>query len=136
MKKMVVGFLFSKDEKIVALIWKKRPEFQAGKLNGIGGNIEPGESPYDAMIREFKEETGTDVRDWKHFCKMTGSEFELECFKAFDDVQLASTTDETVQWVRVSDVVCGSAKVVKDLMWMIPMALDTIDADCRIDELE
>ncbi len=35
----------------------------AGKLNGIGGHIEPGEDPYAGACREIQEETGLDVRD-------------------------------------------------------------------------
>lgn len=29
--------------------------FQAGRLNGIGGAVEPGETPLRAMVREFYE---------------------------------------------------------------------------------
>jgi 8-oxo-dGTP pyrophosphatase MutT (NUDIX family) len=53
----VVGFLFSQDESKVLLVWKNRPAWQNGKLNGIGGKIEAGETPLQAMEREFKEET-------------------------------------------------------------------------------
>lgn len=54
----VLGIMFSEDEKKVLTIWKNRPSWQAGKLNGIGGKIEAGESPLEAMHREFIEETG------------------------------------------------------------------------------
>jgi 8-oxo-dGTP diphosphatase len=30
----------------------------AGKYNGIGGHLEPGESPYRSALRELREETG------------------------------------------------------------------------------
>ena len=53
----VLGFVFSLDASRVLLIWKNRPEWQKGKLNGIGGKIEEGELPIDAMKREFSEET-------------------------------------------------------------------------------
>jgi 8-oxo-dGTP pyrophosphatase MutT (NUDIX family) len=53
----VVGFLFSEDESRVLLVWKNRPAWQDGKLNGVGGKIEAGETPLQAMEREFKEET-------------------------------------------------------------------------------
>lgn len=52
----VLGFLFSNFD--VALIKKTHPEYQKGKLNGIGGKIEPRETPLEAMEREFFEETG------------------------------------------------------------------------------
>lgn len=53
----VLGFMFDHEEKHVLLIWKNRPKWQAGKLNGIGGKIEAGETPLQAMEREFTEET-------------------------------------------------------------------------------
>lgn len=56
-RRYVLGFLFSEDGSRVLLIWKNRPAWQAGKLNGIGGKIEDGEQPLDAMKREFVEET-------------------------------------------------------------------------------
>ena len=64
MKLYVVGFLHYKDE--VVLLRKSRPPMLAGKLNGIGGKIEPGEHAVDAMVREFAEETGlqTSERGW------------------------------------------------------------------------
>jgi len=61
----VVGFAFDHDFSHVLLIWKNRPLWQAGKLNGIGGKIEPGELPLNAMIREFAEETGIMETQWK-----------------------------------------------------------------------
>jgi 8-oxo-dGTP diphosphatase len=42
----------------VLLIHKKKG-LGAGKINGPGGRIEPGESPRDAAIREVQEELGT-----------------------------------------------------------------------------
>lgn len=39
------------------LIHKKRG-LGAGKLNGAGGKVDPGESPRDAACREFEEELG------------------------------------------------------------------------------
>ena len=56
--KMVVGFMFSVLKSSVVLIKKERPKWQEGKLNGVGGKVEKGESPFDAMKREFLEETG------------------------------------------------------------------------------
>jgi 8-oxo-dGTP pyrophosphatase MutT (NUDIX family) len=46
---MVLGFVFNRDFSEVALILRNRPKWQAGHYNGIGGHIEDGENPYDAM---------------------------------------------------------------------------------------
>ena len=52
MKEYVVGFMFSEE------ILKNKPDWQAGRLNGVGGKVEPNEYPDQAMVREFEEETG------------------------------------------------------------------------------
>ena len=46
--------LLKKDNQI--LLAKKKRGFGKGKYNGVGGKIEQGETPDDAMIRETKEE--------------------------------------------------------------------------------
>jgi hypothetical protein len=53
----VVGFVFSKDLSRVLLVLKNRPAWQDGKFNGIGGKIEGDETAFEAMNREFVEET-------------------------------------------------------------------------------
>ncbi|WP_455143547.1 NUDIX hydrolase [Candidatus Hodarchaeum mangrovi] len=37
---------------------KKKDDFHAGKYIGVGGRVEPGETPLECIIRELKEETG------------------------------------------------------------------------------
>ena len=58
MQEYACGFLFSLDRTRVLLIRKRRPAWQAGKLNGLGGKVEPGESFHDALVRELCEELG------------------------------------------------------------------------------
>jgi 8-oxo-dGTP diphosphatase len=53
-------FLQQGDE--VLLIRKKRG-LGAGKINGPGGRLEPGESPEQCIIREVQEELGITVHD-------------------------------------------------------------------------
>lgn len=101
MKRYVIGFMFDETIKHVVLIRKNRPDWQAGKLNGIGGHIEPGEFPIDAMVREFHEETGakTKISTWVHVLTLRFPYAELEVFAAKDGHILSgvkSITDETV----------------------------------------
>lgn len=44
------------------LLGMKRTGFGKGKIVGIGGHVEPGESDREAVIREVFEETGVSVR--------------------------------------------------------------------------
>ncbi len=53
----VATLLFVVREREVLLIRKKRG-LGAGKVNGPGGRLEPGESPVDCAIREVDEELG------------------------------------------------------------------------------
>lgn len=74
-KEMVLGYIFDKTTGKLILIIKNRPSYLAGKLNGIGGKIEPNETPVAAFIREVKEEcnvdlTEDDVKDVGCFTKM------------------------------------------------------------------
>ena len=68
----------------MALIQKKRPAWQAGKLNGIGGKVETTEDSTSAMVREFREETGVDTpaKAWQFRGRMfreNGSVFVYTC---------------------------------------------------------
>jgi 8-oxo-dGTP diphosphatase len=40
---------------------KKANDMHQGKWNGLGGKLEPGETPEECAIREIKEESGLDV---------------------------------------------------------------------------
>ena len=53
-----LGITFSADGQHVYLMRKDHPNFQAGKLNGVGGKLEPGETFADCMAREGREVSG------------------------------------------------------------------------------
>lgn len=125
----VLGFAFNAGHvphPSVALIRKKRPRWQAGHLNGIGGHIEPGEHPIQAMEREFGEETGLLVpeENWQPFCIMRGGDWSVHCFRAFDIPlwELKTMTDEEVYPLVSADRL--PKDVLPNLRWLIPLALD------------
>ncbi len=78
----VLGFCFDFGYHNVLLIEKQRPTWQMGKLNGIGGKIEEGETPAAAMTREFWEETEGLVGDpaFTPYGRLTGLDFEVWLF--------------------------------------------------------
>jgi 8-oxo-dGTP diphosphatase len=120
-REYVCGFLFDEFGGKVALIEKKRPEWQAGKRNGIGGRIEKGETPIQAMVREFGEEAGMVVNHWCKFCEVYDPDDKdlVHFFVAFGPVDKVRTmTDEEVVVVGVRDL----GHTVPNLRWLIPMA--------------
>lgn len=70
MKKYVVGLVFDETERVM-LIEKKRPDWQKGFLNGVGGEIKINETPLEAMIRECKEESGLFIEKWHLYDEIT-----------------------------------------------------------------
>jgi 8-oxo-dGTP diphosphatase len=125
----VCGFLFSRDRSRVLLIRKRRPAWQAGKLNGLGGKIEPGETALDAMRREFREEAGLDVAEWQHVLTLSGADdagsgrgWAGHFFRAFGDVDAArAITDEQLE-THLTAVL--PRDTIPNLRWIIPLMLD------------
>lgn len=125
MKSYVLGFYFNVLGPIteVALIQKVKPEFQRGKWNGIGGQIEENEAGHRAMRREFLEETGADVCLWRLFgvFYLPGN-YEVFCWNSFGVAELTSTTEETVKWWDIQEL---PQNAMPNLRWLIPLALDS-----------
>ncbi len=76
-----------RDEKIL-LIRKKRG-FGAGKINGPGGKMDPGETPLQAVLRETEEELGIkalepEQRGELHFQFQDGLSLHCAVFLAHD----------------------------------------------------
>jgi 8-oxo-dGTP diphosphatase len=118
----VAGFLFRADASEVALIGKIKPAWQRGKFNGIGGKIEAGETPWDAMCREFREETGANVSTWRQFAVLRWRGGSVYFFEARGSYQLFTTTAEPVVWVKIAAL--QELEIIPNLRWLIPLALD------------
>jgi 8-oxo-dGTP diphosphatase len=128
MKSYVLGFMFSNSKQCVCLIKKKRPAWQANKLNGVGGHIEPNhKNAIDAVVREFKEETGVETtqEDWSFFAHMSTDNEEVFVFRSFTDnvVNVRTMTDEEVVVSLVKDDYDFYQRI-PNLNWLIPLALD------------
>lgn len=100
--KFVCGFCFDEAREHVLLIKKKRPKWQNGRLNGIGGHIETDELEIQAMKREFQEETGISSEFhqimWRRLAYLRGPDWEVCFFHAASDAmkQAVTTTDEEI----------------------------------------
>jgi 8-oxo-dGTP diphosphatase len=126
-----VGFAFDEPGAHVLLVEKRRPRWQAGLLNGVGGHVEPGELPVEAMAREFEEETGvaTTEGEWRHFATVVTDRSEVHMFSVrlpLGRVAAARTvTDELIQAYGVREV--PELDTLPNLAWLVPMALRADD---------
>lgn len=123
-----LGFVFSPNYRDVLLIHKQRPAWQAGKINGVGGKLEPGESPVEGVTREVYEETGLAVppADWFATATMQAADWRVHVFSAVlsgNPNGAESRTDETVAWYPLDALPDG---MISNLTWLIPLCLDRL----------
>lgn len=130
-----LGFAFTKDYSLserVMLIRKTKPEWQAGKLNGVGGKVEPEDvNQHWGMVREFKEETGlkTLVEDWRRFAILEFPGVRVHCFAAWlpwsEFKRAQDTTEEHLEPKQLDSDFSDKLKdqnAMTNLLWLIPMA--------------
>lgn len=123
----VAGFAFDQLQK-VWLIRKLRPEWQAGKLNGIGGAVVRGERHAAAMSREFNEEAGLQISEdrWIRFHSErwgNGNSIDFYVTRLEPGEVPTSRQDEQVQslsWIVLT--YSEWAEAVGDLPYLVPMA--------------
>lgn len=120
----------------MVLIRKVKPDWQAGKLNGVGGKIEIGESATIAMAREFREETGVETQptEWHVFAKMHFPKAQVTFLRYFgegaavaktqtvwsDELQREISEQVEHRLVRGIDEIPEGA-IMPNLRWAIPM---------------
>lgn len=125
MNEYVCGFAFCQDQ--IVLVRKLKPAWQYGRLNGVGGKKEASESWRQTQAREFKEETGLEIKpdEWNHFATLQdGKDFMVLFF-------YAEVAWERLRQVRTQEaeqiVICSSYSVnqhnaIPNLTWLVPMA--------------
>lgn len=142
--------MFSDDRRQVVLIRKKKPAWQAGKLNGVGGKINQGEGARPAMVREFEEETGILVgeADWRKVVELRAFFKEVDgvsgsCtihffvnFSSQDTLEQCRTTaanegDIEIHYLDYLRSLDGSKQALAQLRWILPMCA-FMESDPRV----
>jgi 8-oxo-dGTP diphosphatase len=123
-----LGFVFDSSLSHVLLIHKVRPAWQAGRINGVGGKLESGESPASGIEREVQEESGLHIPqpDWIHVADIRSRDWLVYVFTAIysgDPADAQSITDEPVNWHPVGALPDG---IISNLTWLIPLCLDRL----------
>jgi len=123
MQEYVVGLLMFED--YVVMIRKAKPEWQAGRLNGVGGKIEPGEEPLTAMRRESLEEIGV-TPEWTQFARLTYTEADLYFFAAEDETAFRLARQREIEPVEKWSIAFlrdnPHVLVAENLVWLLPLA--------------
>ncbi len=102
-------FVIDEDRGEVLLIRKKRG-LGAGKINGPGGKIDPGETSEECAIRETQEELGvTAISPVKHgelwFQFVDGLSLHVDVFVATQHEGTAIETDEAIpMWTQLTEL--------------------------------
>jgi len=128
MKFYVLGFIFNRSKNEVLLIEKKRPKWQAGYWNGIGGKIEPkfDKTPLAAMRRECEEETGSSGYMWEHCITFTCPGGTVFVYKAISQYGFIRWDQLETELLRVYSIDNLPEKLMANLKWIIPVCLSTI----------
>jgi 8-oxo-dGTP diphosphatase len=96
-----------------------------GLLNGVGGHVDPGETPHKAIAREFEEEAGVSIGrvEFYKYATFLNDMWMVHFFRGtLSDLSLAKTvTDERIVKVDANDL---PDNVVDNLRWLIPLAKD------------
>ena len=109
MTNYTLGFSINHDSNLILLVKKKfGPDFNIGKLNGLGGKLEKGESSVQCMRREFREEAGLDIeeKDWYNFGDIFDGNNIVSLFKTDifpDNIQETNDVGEPLSVVSIND---------------------------------
>lgn len=111
MKLATLCYLRKNDQTLMIHRVKKRNDIHQGKWNGLGGKLEPGESPEDCVRREVEEESGLLVKKmWlKGFLSFPGFANDEDWY-AFVFVipdfegQLIESAEGDLKWVDNSEL--------------------------------
>ncbi|HEY2896640.1 MAG TPA: NUDIX domain-containing protein [Gemmatimonadaceae bacterium] len=119
----VLALLYSADQRQVVLMRRTRPAWQAGRVNGLGGRLVPGESAAAAARREVREECGVDVAEWREVLVWEDAEYVMHVLSAVSEQAREARTLED-QGVFLADVDALPSNVIDNLRWLVPLALD------------
>jgi len=123
-----LGFIFDQAFSRVLLMHKQRPDWQEGRLNGVGGKIEPGEQSLACIVREAREETGlqTAVKEWICVGEIKSDSYSVDVYARIhkgEFLDASTVTDEEIEWFDVNEL---PDAVLPNLHWLIPLAIDKI----------
>lgn len=129
MKEFTLGFIFDKTGNNVLLVHKMKPAWQAGRINGIGGKVEEGETPAECIARETLEEACLVIpaTAWIYLGRISTDNWEMHTFATTYNGNMndAKKGDyEEVAWFPVDELPQGC---IQNLTWLIPFARERME---------
>jgi 8-oxo-dGTP diphosphatase len=119
-------FLVSGDEVLLTRVAAGRGGW-AGRLNGLGGHVERGESPLDSALREVNEETGLSLEEL-HLCGVivvdVGTDPGIGLYVFVGQAparEVRGSPEGEPVWVQINRL--SEIELVEDLPSLIPRAL-------------
>ncbi len=121
-----VAFVFDEGLEHVLLVHKKKPDWQKGFLNGIGGKHEPGETSAECIHRETIEESRLDIPEsaWIGVGTIRRGPAEVDVMTARhrgDRAEAVMADYEEVEWFPVSAL---PPNMIDNLAWLIPLCIE------------
>lgn len=107
MKRAVCALIFTNSNKILAVSRKYDPT----DFGLVGGKVDPGETPEEALVRETKEETGLDLTEYKQVFEIEDSGFICTTYLCKASGQVSSSEKgivKEVDWMELLNGTFGS----------------------------
>lgn len=121
--------LLRKDDKI--LLAKKKRGFGEGKYNGVGGKLEPGETPEEAMIRETREEINVTPTKYEKIGTVEFDEYfkgepvnlEFHLYVAYEwEGEPTESEEMAPKWFNVDEIPYD--EMFRDDTYWLPLVLE------------
>ena len=124
-QKYTVSFIFNSNYSKVLLVHKLSPEWQKGRVNGVGGKYEQGETAAQCVARETEEETALVIpeKEWVYIGTIEQPQGDvgiLAAQYAGPESDAKQSAHETIEWFPVDEL---PANCMKNLPFLIPLAL-------------
>lgn len=104
MDKTVMIYLEKNNQYLMLYRNKKKKDINKNKYIGVGGHVEKGETPDEAIVREVKEETGLDLLSFRKrglvYFVLNGYEEEMYIYTSLDfKGKLIECNEGELSWV-------------------------------------